>query len=93
MYRESLGEDEGMLFVFEEEGEYNFWMKNTIIPLDMIWIDSEGRIVHIEYDAQPCEENCELIRPEIEARYVLEINSGLSEKLGIKVGDSVEILI
>lgn len=90
MYRTELKEDKGMLFVFPVEGNYGFWMKNTLIPLDIIWI-SNGKIVYIAENMEPCEEICEVIEPNTQARYVLEINGGLSEKLGLKFGDDVSV--
>lgn len=78
MNREFLAEDAGMLFVFERMRPFrSFWMKNTLIPLDMIWIDDSQRIVHIEEDVPPCEvENCPTYSPgATESSYVLEINA------------------
>ena len=90
MFRESLGRNEGMLFVYDSDGEYGFWMKNTLIFLDIIWIDSEMEVVHIEHNARPCrEEKCESLKPGKNARFVLEINGGLAEELGIGLGDKV----
>ena len=98
MFRQQLGENNGMLFVFSKEAIYPFWMKNTLIPLDMIWINSENKIVFIKHNAEPCpsaqtskETDCKNINPEVKAKYVLEINSGISEKLGLKAGDVVNI--
>ena len=89
MYRTSLDENKGMLFVFEEENFYVFWMKNTLIPLDMIWIGDDKTIVDIT-TAEPCEkEPCQEYTPEEIAQYVLEVNKGFAEKNGIKVGDKV----
>jgi hypothetical protein len=93
MNRDSLEQDKGMIFVFEKEGVYPFWMKNTLIPLDMIWIDENpstgsGRVVFVAENVQPCQtEICPIINPKTNAKYVLEINGGLSKKLDIKVGD------
>jgi uncharacterized protein len=90
MYRESLDKDKGMLFSFAEEKIHSFWMKNTLIPLDMIWINSRNEIVYIYENAQPCEEDpCPGITPPVEARFVLEINGGLVEELGINIGDNI----
>ena len=86
MYRDSLDDDKGMLFVFENSGVYSFWMKNTLIPLDMIWLDENFKVVHIE-TATPCvTETCISYNPMVEAKYVLEINSGMAEREGIGVG-------
>ncbi|MCC4771829.1 hypothetical protein FXV91_17150 [Methanosarcina sp. DH2] len=92
MDREYLDPDRGMLFVFEKEGNHYFWMKNTLIPLDIIWINSSQDIVYIERNAQPCTPDfCPSIDPGKNASYVLEINGGLSDKYGINVGDKVNI--
>jgi uncharacterized protein len=92
MNRENLGKDKGMLFVFEKEEAHKFWMKNTLIPLDMIWIDGNSKIIYIQKNAQPCKaEPCETFGPDENAKYVLEINEGLAEEMGIEVGDELEI--
>jgi len=91
MNRKYLGEDEGMLFIFDKEGIYGFWMKNTLIPLDIIWIYN-NKIVHIEKNAVPCvDNNYETYMPDAEADSVLEINAGITDKLRINVGDEIEI--
>lgn len=93
MFRENLSENRGMLFVFEEEGIHPFWMKNTLIPLDIIWIDSNKKIVYISRDTQPCKtEFCQSYNPNKAAKYVLEINGGLADKLNIKEGGNAEYL-
>lgn len=92
MYRESLDSNSGMLFVFPIEGIYSFWMKNTFIPLDIIWLDSLGKIVYIQKNATPCKtEICESYTTTDYALYVLEINSGKSDELDLNVGDNLEI--
>jgi uncharacterized membrane protein (UPF0127 family) len=88
---ESLGNSSGMLFVFERGGVYPFWMKDVLIPLDIIWIDSDGKVVFIANDAQQCSSSCPSIDPGIEARYVLEINGGTSKSIGLEVGDTMVI--
>lgn len=88
MFRKSLGENQGMLFIFDSEGNYPFWMENTLIPLDIIWINKDKKIVFINENSQPCRsKNCPLIIPGVKANYVLEINAGISQKIGLKVGD------
>jgi len=82
-----LNEDKGMLFIFDEEGIYSFWMKNTLIPLDIIWIDSSNKVVFIKESASLCTNKCETISPNKKAKYVLEVNSGLVKKLNIKIGN------
>ena len=92
MYRESLPEDSGMLFVFGDEAVRSFWMKNTLIPLDMIFIDSNRRIVHIEENTQPCESDpCSIYSSQLPAMYVIEVNAGFSERNGLGAGDSVTL--
>ena len=88
MFRERLGSDEGMLFVFEKEGIYSFWMKNTLISLDIIWLDKGKRVVYIKENAATCKEKtCESIVPNKKAKYVLEVNAGKANEIGLRVGD------
>lgn len=89
MFIEKLDDNAGMIFIFETSGNYSFWMKNTFIPLDIIWIDENKTIVYISKNNLPCNEICELIVPEKETMYVLEIKAGLAEKYGFKTGDAV----
>jgi|WetSurMetagenome_2_1015567.scaffolds.fasta_scaffold08716_8 uncharacterized protein len=90
MGRESLDKDQGMLFVYGEEGIYTFWMKNTLIPLDMIWIDGNGTVVRIVKNAEPCgKEYCPSINPNKKARYVLEINGGEADRIGLVDGSGL----
>ncbi len=94
MYREHLDANRGMLFVYEDEDIYSFWMKNTLLPLDIIWIDSNYKVVYIEHNAVPCNESpCKSINPEERALYVLEINGGISKKIGLEEGEQVSINI
>jgi uncharacterized membrane protein (UPF0127 family) len=77
MYRESLPPHHGMLFIFPASDIYPFWMKNTIIPLDIIWTDENGAVVHIEKHVPPCTADpCPSYSPEVVARYVLELAGG-----------------
>ena len=87
MYRQSMDEDQGMLFIFENEQPRGFYMKNTHIPLDLIFLDSKNKIVSITKDAQP--ESLETIPSNAPAQYVLEINGGLSDQWNLAVGDSL----
>ena len=88
MFRDRLRPATGMLFFFAVDGEYPFWMKNTLIPLDMIWIDSRRRVAHIEHDVQPCKvENCPNYPPHAIARYVLEVAAGVAKEHGLRDGD------
>ena len=91
MFREYLDKNKGMLFVFEIKGNYPFWMKNTLILLDIIWINENNQIVFIKENAEPCkEEDCLIIDPNQNAKYVLEIKGGLSKEMNIKIGDKIE---
>jgi uncharacterized protein len=90
MFRKSLNENEGMLFVFDNEGMYNFWMKNTLIPLDIIWISQGKSVCFIKENAMPCMGACEMITPGSNARYVLEVASGFVNKHNIKIGSLLE---
>ena len=90
MFRESLDENSGMLFIFPENEIHSFWMKSTLIPLDIIWINSNKEIVFIKKNAQPCLENsCESFTSDEKALYVLEANSGTADKIGLEVGDKI----
>jgi uncharacterized membrane protein (UPF0127 family) len=92
MFRESLPPNEGMLFVFERSGFYPFWMKNTLIPLDIIWLDEEWRIVSIAESAPPCRADpCPTYPPGGNARYVVEVNAGFARKHDIARGDRVVV--
>jgi uncharacterized membrane protein (UPF0127 family) len=90
--RDSLPKDHGMLFVFDEEGNYAFWMKNMEFNLDIIWINSTGTIVHIEKNLKPCLEICPSYGSEKPAQYVLEMNAGVSDELGIREGTTINII-
>jgi uncharacterized membrane protein (UPF0127 family) len=94
MFREKLLADQGMLFVFEEDGTHSFWMKNTLIPLDLLWLDAARRVVHIEAGAPPCrEEPCPTFGPSIPARYVLELNAGSAAAFGVKLYDRLQFAL
>ena len=92
MYRKELDKNKGMLFIFDKEGIYPFWMKNTLIPLDIIWIDSNDKVVFISQNVQPCKNLiCPSIFPTVKAKYVLEVNAGVCQEIGLKVGDELTI--
>ncbi|MGB8216532.1 MAG: DUF192 domain-containing protein [Candidatus Methanoperedens sp.] len=94
MNRASLPENRGMLFIFDKEGIYKFWMKNTLIPLDIIWLDENGKIIYIEKSALPCPvSTCPLFGPESSSKYTLEVNGGYTERHKINVGDKARINI
>jgi uncharacterized membrane protein (UPF0127 family) len=89
MYRTELAPDAGMLFVFDESRVQTFWMKNTLIPLDMIFIGSDRRIAGIVENAEP--QTLAERRVAAPSQYVLEIGGGLSQRLGIRAGQAVEL--
>ena len=100
MHRKELEKGSGMLFIFDREGIYPFWMKNTLIPLDIVWIGSDNKIVFISQNVQPCLPAkgdkflaCPTVMPPVRAKYVLELNAGMCEKDGYKIGDEAIINI
>ena len=88
MYRDSLPEMSGMLFVYERPQRAVFWMKNTLIPLDMIFISEDGSIEMIARNTVPG--SLRTISPGVPVRAVLEINGGQAAELGIQPGDAVQ---
>jgi len=94
MQREFLEEDSGMLFVKETEQNMGFWMKNTLIPLDIIFINKEWEVVDIKHSFEPCKvEQCPIYKSKKKAKYALEVNSGFAEEQGLEIGDKLEINI
>lgn len=87
MFRESLAEDHGMLFLFAREKQQSFWMKNTLIPLDMIFIRADRTILGIVENAEP--ETLTSRSVPGQSQFVLEINGGLSTQLGLASGQTV----
>jgi uncharacterized membrane protein (UPF0127 family) len=87
MFRETMKPDAGMLFVYDRPQPATFWMKNTLIPLDMIFIGADGRIVNIHERAVP--HSLDGIRSAGPVKGILEINGGMSARLGIRPGDRV----
>ena len=90
MFREHLAGDRGMLFVFPRLYFWGFWMKNTRIPLDLIWLDEHHRVVAIVPDVPPCvKEPCKTYQPMQKAMYVLEVNAGTAARWKLKIGDEL----
>jgi uncharacterized membrane protein (UPF0127 family) len=87
MYRKQLGPYEGMLFDFYQEMPVSFWMKNTLIPLDMVFISADGTVKHVHANAVPL--TTDPVPSRFPVRAVLEINGGSARLLGIKPGDKV----
>ncbi len=89
MFRRELAEGLGMLFVFDQEDIYPFWMKNMSFPIDILWLDKAQRVVFIETDAPPCHsETCPVYTPSKKAMYVLEVPAGTVARNGIRAGDA-----
>ena len=88
MYRKTMGEKQGMLFIFQEEAPHSFYMKNTLIPLDILFIDKDLKIVNIQKDNRPLSESG--IPSAGPVQYVLEINAGLSERWKLVPGDRIK---
>ncbi|HEY6894009.1 MAG TPA: DUF192 domain-containing protein [Rhodanobacteraceae bacterium] len=92
MDRTEMAADHGMLFVFDDDAMRAFWMKNTKIPLDMLFFDGDRKLVSIQHSVPPCvADPCPGYSSGAPARYVLELNAGESEKLGLSSGDPIEI--
>ena len=88
MFKENIDSNKGMLFIFDEEKEYSFWMKDTLFPLDIIWISQDKEVVFIGKNIQPCKEDrCKRISPDEKAKYVLEINAGIADEIDLEIGD------
>ena len=88
MFRTELADDAGMLFDFKEEREVSFWMQNTLIPLDMIFVGTDGVIDTIHVNARPQDPTS--IPSEVPVQFVLEIPGGRSVEIGLKPGDTME---
>jgi uncharacterized membrane protein (UPF0127 family) len=87
MYRDEMAGDQGMLFIFPESRMHSFYMKNTTIPLDLLFIDEDLRVVHIVQNAQPLDETG--LSSRVPVTYVLEVNSGFVSKWKLKTGDHI----
>lgn len=88
-FRKYLGDYEGMYFVFEQNTNTSFWMKDMLIPLDILFIDETGFVVDIKEGQQPCVSSCPSILSNTTYRYVLEVNSGFCSTNGVKIGNGV----
>lgn len=86
--RSSIDEDKAMLFMFDKSAVYSFWMKDMNFAIDMIWINDQKKIVHIERAIKP-DTYPQTFQSKVPAKYVLEVQEGLSDKFGFKVGDTV----
>lgn len=88
MYREELADGSGMLFVFPEEAPLNFWMKNTYIPLDILFFNKNRVVISVVENMEPCKiMNCPLYSSKFPAQFALEVPAGFVKKHGVKIGD------
>jgi len=92
MFVDSMADDHGMLFVFPDARPRSFWMKNTLIPLDIIYFDSDLRLVSVSRNARPCKTaRCGNYPSKGPAQYVLELNAGQADRLQLKPGDTLTL--
>lgn len=90
MFRDKLNDLSGMLFVFPDETKRSFWMKNTKIPLDLIFISKDKKIIEIKENFTPCKENnCPMYNSQLPAQYVLEVNAGFVLKNKIQINEKL----
>lgn len=96
MYRETLARDRGMLFTFAEAQPWTFWMKNTRIPLDIVWMDGKKRIIHVERNVPVChrtDDGCPQYQPNENAMFVLELPAGMADTLKLQRGLSLKFTV
>jgi len=96
MYREHLDADRGMLFIFLQAQAWTFWMKNTKIPLDIIWMNEKKQIIHMEQNVPICtrtDDSCPQYRPNEGALYVLELAGGRTESLKLQRGSKLQFRV
>ena len=90
--KDTLHEDEGMLFLFSTSSEHAFWMKNMKFPIDIIWISKHHEVIHIEHSLEPCVQDsfCPTYKPDKDSLYVLETVAGFAQKHNVTVNDFVD---
>ena len=93
--KNELRENESMLFVYEEPSRHSFWMKDMRFPIDIMWVDSNGRIVHIEEKLEPCPlaPDCPSYAPNADSQYVLETVSGFAQRHNIDLGTYIKFVL
>lgn len=94
MFRESLADRTGMLFLFpRDDDSHHFWMKNTLIPLDIIWLDATGKVLYISANTPPCKADpCPTYGPDFAIANVLEVAGGMAEKEKVTVGSTIRLM-
>src|SRR3989338_3666367 len=96
-YVAHLGSNQGMWFVFQDETVKTFWMKDTLIPLDILFVDSKFKVVSIAQNLPPCfqvdpeQKNCEYTSSVEKVKYALEITGGMADAEGISIGDTIQL--
>ncbi|MCL4371922.1 DUF192 domain-containing protein [Candidatus Marsarchaeota archaeon] len=81
MYRDSIADNECMLFIFSQEGKFGIWMKNMLFAIDVIWADSNLRIIDLQQNLQPCKKLfCKTYAPQRVSKYIIELNAGFISK-------------
>jgi uncharacterized membrane protein (UPF0127 family) len=94
MFREKINPDQGMLFIFEDESQHSFWMKNMLISIDILWLNKHKQIVHIEEHVSPCKEDpCPSYASKIPAMYVLELKAGSVKENALKKFDTLNFVL
>ncbi len=91
-FRKSIAPDHGMLYAHRAPGKYSYWMFQTIIPLDMLWMDSKHTVVEVVENAPPCKaaaSQCPHYGGKQVAQYVLKLGAGMAKKYGLKEGDTI----
>lgn len=93
MGRSDMPKNGGMLFIFGAPGKYGFWMAGMKFSIDILWLDGEGKVVHMAKKALPCTSmiGCKTIKPVKDAQYVLELCAGTADRLGIKIGSKFSL--
>jgi uncharacterized membrane protein (UPF0127 family) len=93
MFRPSLPLDHGMLFLFEQPDFHSIWMKNCKFPIDILWLDADRKVVHLEEKVPPCtaseDKNCPVYTPLARASYVVELNAGQARREKALVGSTI----
>jgi uncharacterized protein len=91
MFRPSLPEDHGLLFVFDQPDFHGFWMKNCRFPIDMVWLDADRRVVHVAESVPPCTKDpCPVYSPMRRASFVLEVSAGQARREKAAIGSRLE---
>jgi uncharacterized membrane protein (UPF0127 family) len=94
MFHPEVKESEGMLFVYPENASHSFWMKNTLVPLDIVWMDESFNVLYIEAPAKPCQADpCPSYGTPRLSRYVLELRAGTARREGLKPGDTLRVAL